>query len=250
MRSMLALPAIGLILALSAGACSPAENGEGATRGGESTAPELAPLQEPDAAALLIPPPPGAEYQPASSAAESEDGSGGPSRYGTSGGYEAEESVTYVYLTDEPLEAVARYFVGAREESPYYVDLGDFFDFDGGYTDLAEEELAVEEEPAAGLPPDELEAMYRQYHEQGILDDEEVEEALAEMGAYREIYPAIRDLTLRTLDFEIEESPEDQDEYRVADVELVRPYIDPAGLEVRDRTAIVYTIHLMRRQQD
>lgn len=200
--------------------------------------------QEPDAGEILLPPPPGAEFQPDASRAESEHVAGGPSRYGTSGEYQAEGSVTYVYLTDQSPDEVGHHFLENRHEFPHYVDLDDALSFETGSPTLA-----FEEEPAAGLPPDEMEAAIRDYAEQGHLTQDELEESLAGLETYRQIYPKIADVTLRVLDFDIEEGHEEgAPEYRMVDVEIVRPYVDPAALEVRDRTAIVYTVHTMKRQ--
>lgn len=229
------------ILVLGTVACSPAA---GDDDGGGASQRAAATVAEPDAAELLLPPPDGARYDAAASAAENEDDAGGTRRYGTGGEFRAESTVTYVYLTEQSLQDVGRYFVDAADESPHYVDLEDMIaDYNTGALD-------VQEEPAAGLPPDEMEAAIREYGRQGVMSDDEVEESLSRIGRYRQIYPAIRDLTLRYLELAAEEESEERDEYRSVDIEIVRPYVDPGALEVRDRTGIVYTVRHMKRQAD
>lgn len=229
-----------LAVLLASVACSPASAGEDAADDGATRSVKSAPIREPDAAELLVAPPAGAEFQAEASEAETEEGASGTRRYGSDGSHRAVRTVDYVYLIDKPLEQVGRYYVDATGDSPHYVDMEDMFaDYDSG-------ELDVQEEPAAGLPPDEMEAMLRQYGADGVLDEAKLKEALDNMKTYRKIYPLIRDVTLRMLEFGIEEEPEGRDEYRKVDVELVRPYLDLAALELRDRTAIIYTVHTMR----
>ena len=245
MRNMKRVSYCALVALLSSVACSPASAGEegaeeGATRGGRSARAES--IREPDAADLLVAPPLGAQFQAEASEAENESGNSGSTRYGTTGGFRAERAVDYVYLTDGSLEEVARYYEDATADSPHNVDMEDMF------TDYNRDELDVQEESPAGLPPDEMEAMLRQYGEQGVLDEAELEESLENMKTYRKIYPKIKDVTLHTLEFGMEEEFEGRDEYRKVDVHLIRPYVDLAALEVRDRTAIIYTVHYMKRQ--
>jgi len=253
MRSFGGLAALTLILAFLSGACSPAEAGHAAGEGPEPPSSpdpesETGLRAEPDVEEILIPPPPGSRYQPEASALESEDTGGGPSTYGSSGHFEAERSVAHVYTTDRSLEEVARYYMGLQEETPHYMNLEDMVDWDAG-----PEALNIEEEPAAMLPPDEMEAAIREYVEQGYMTEEEARETVGNMEIYRKMYPKIKDVVLSTLVFDMEESPADGDydnrqEYRWVEVEITRPFIDAANEEVRNQTAIIYQVYHMKRQ--
>lgn len=240
---MMIRPRTHLLCALAFGlavtGCSDAEAGYD---GAGSSRAKGTPIPEPDAAALLIAPPPGAEFQARASESENEDGSAGPRRYGSSGGFRAVETRTYVYLTDEPLEEVGRFYVDAADSSIHSVDLEDMIaDWNTGDLDVAES-------AAADMPPDEMEAMFRQLHQQGQIDKEDLDEALSGLERYRKIYPKIKDVTVRSLELEVQEESEGRDEYLTVDLELSRPYVDPADLDVKDRTAIIYTIHRMKRE--
>jgi len=248
MRPIPGLSALTLILALLIAPCSPAGAGDDGTTA-EASSNENAPFtSEPETSEILIPPPPGARYQAEASALESESPGGGPSRYGSSGHFEAERSVAYVYATDESLEEVARYYLDLQEEPPHYLNLEEMVDWDQG-----PETLNIEEEPAAPLPPDDMEATVQQYREQGYMDEDEAREMLAHMDIYRKMYPQLQDVVLSTVVFDIEEAPENDDPqsrtgYRYVEVEITRPYVDEVNLEVRDQTAITYIVHHMKLQ--
>jgi hypothetical protein len=253
MRLMNRLPITALVLlALGPIACEPAETDADGVPTAErsSTRATASAMKEPAPEQLLIPPPPGSEFQPEASEAEHEIGSG-PSRYGSAGNFKAQSSFTYVYLADQSIEEVAHYFVRAREDSPHHIELDELFDFDGGgYTDLMEEDLDIQEDSPVELSPDEMQTMIEGFRDQGIYDEEEAKESLATLDVYRKLYPKIKDITVRSLEFEILDEDGGMDEYLLVDVELVRPYIDFAAIEVRDRTAIIYTVHHMKRQEN
>jgi hypothetical protein len=248
MRPINGLSALTLILALLIAACSRAGAGDDGTTADPSSK-EYAPFtSEPETSEILVPPPPGARYQAEASALENESPGGGPSMYGSSGRFEADRSVIHVYVTDEPLEEVARYYLELREETPHYVDVEEMVDWDQG-----PETLNIEEEPAAPLPPDAMEATVQQYREQGYMDEDEAREMLAHMDIYREMYPKLQNVVLSTVVFDIEEAPENDDpesrtEYRYVEVEITRPYVDEANREVRDQTEITYIVHHMKLQ--
>lgn len=251
MRRLNEFSSLPLVLALGVWACSPSEAGDASPRNPESSGSSVeraVVITDPEEGELLVPPPPGAEFQSEASEFENEDESDGPSVYGSDGNYEAEHSVSYVFATDQSLEAVARYYLEVQEETLHYVDMEELIDWDQG-----PDALNIEEEAAAALPPDELTASLAQYREQGLMTEEEYRESLENADLYRKLYPKIKDVIISSLYFDIEEAWEDgasepPAEYRYVEVEISRPFVDVPALEVRDRTEILYTVHKMVRQ--